>query len=166
MYTVPWLRVFLTWLRFFFTLTKVFPCFILSCKANFRVKLLKTGHGPHFSKLVVICFVRLFVLFNVLFVCKCVLLPGDNTIAVNKYHIISYHIISYHTSYHISYHISYIISYIISYRNIGSRSRNHCCRKKAVIISYSECAFVTLFIQHAKLMHRIILPSVACLAIP
>jgi len=34
----------------------------------------------------------LFVLFYVLFVCKCVLSPGDNPIAVNKY-IISYHII-------------------------------------------------------------------------
>jgi hypothetical protein len=30
-----------------------------------------------------------------LFVWKCVLQPGDNTIAVNKY-IISYHIISYY----------------------------------------------------------------------
>jgi hypothetical protein len=33
----------------------------------------------------------LFVLFYVLFVCKCVLPPGDNPIAVNKY--IIYHII-------------------------------------------------------------------------
>ena len=34
----------------------------------------KTGHGPHSSKLVVICVVLLlFVLFYVLFVCKCVL---------------------------------------------------------------------------------------------
>jgi len=47
----------------------------------------------------------------ILFVCKCVLPPGDNTIAVNKY-TISYHTISYHI---ISYHI---ISYhIISYHN-------------------------------------------------
>jgi hypothetical protein len=39
---------------------------------------------------VIICVVRLlFVLFYVLFVCKCVLPPGDNPIAVNKY-IISY----------------------------------------------------------------------------
>ena len=56
------------------TLTEVFPCFFLSCKANARVKLAKTGHGPHSSTLVVICVVRLlFVLFCVLFVCKCVL---------------------------------------------------------------------------------------------
>jgi hypothetical protein len=42
--------------------------------------------------LVVICVVRLlFVLFYVLFVCKCVLPPGDNPTAVNKY-IILYHI--------------------------------------------------------------------------
>ena len=56
------------------TLTEVFPCFFLSCKANSRVKLAKTGHGPHSSKLVVICVVLLLlVLFCVLFVCKCVL---------------------------------------------------------------------------------------------
>ena len=34
------------------TLTEVFPCFILSCKANARVYLIKTGHGPHSSQLV------------------------------------------------------------------------------------------------------------------
>jgi len=31
----------------FLTLTENFPCFFLSCKANTRVKLAKTGHGPH-----------------------------------------------------------------------------------------------------------------------
>jgi len=70
----------------FLTLTEVFPCFFLSCKANARVKLATTGHGPHSSTLVVICFVHLlFVLFYVLLMCKCVLPPGDNPIAVNKY---------------------------------------------------------------------------------
>jgi len=62
------------------------PCSFLSFKANVRVKLVKTGHGPHSSTLVVICVVLLlFVLFYVLFVCKCVLPPVDNPIAVNKY---------------------------------------------------------------------------------
>jgi hypothetical protein len=37
----------------FLTLTDVFPCFLLSCKANARVKLAKTGQGPYSSKLVV-----------------------------------------------------------------------------------------------------------------
>jgi len=61
-------------------------------RQNARVKLAKTGHGPHSSTLVVICVVLLlFVLFYVLFVCKCVLPPGDNQTAVNKYNI-SYHI--------------------------------------------------------------------------
>jgi hypothetical protein len=31
------------------TLTEVFPCFFLSCKANARVKPSKMGHGPHSS---------------------------------------------------------------------------------------------------------------------
>jgi len=69
----------------FLTLTEVFTCFFLSCKANARVKLAKTGHSPHSSILVCICV----VLNYVLFVCKCVLPPDDNPIAVNKYHIIS-----------------------------------------------------------------------------
>ena len=33
------------------TLTEVFPCFFLSCKANVRVNLAKTGHGSHSHKL-------------------------------------------------------------------------------------------------------------------
>jgi hypothetical protein len=47
---IPYSEVFLT-------LTEVFPCFFLSCKANIRVKLTKTGHGPHSSTLDVICVV-------------------------------------------------------------------------------------------------------------
>jgi len=52
------------------TLTEIFPCFFLSCKANARVKPANTGHGPHSSKI--------FVLFCVFFVlcrsmyCLCV----------------------------------------------------------------------------------------------
>ena len=70
----------------FLTLTEVFPCFILSCKANAKVKLAKTGQGLHSSTLLCICVVRLlFVLFYVLFVCKCVLPPVGNSSAVNKY---------------------------------------------------------------------------------
>jgi len=46
-----------------FTLTEVFPCFFLSCKANVRVQDTNTGHGTHS---------QLSVLFFVLFVCKCV----------------------------------------------------------------------------------------------
>ena len=72
------------------TLIEVFLCFFLGCKANARVILAKTGHGPHSSKIVVLFYV-LFVLYCSMyfFVCKCVLPPGDNPIAVNKY-IISF----------------------------------------------------------------------------
>jgi len=73
----------------FLTLTEVFPYFFLSCKANTGVKLAKTGHRPHSSTLVFICVVRLlFVFFYIFFVCKCVLPPGDNPIAVNMYIIL------------------------------------------------------------------------------
>ena len=44
------------------TLTEVFPCFYLGCKANARVILAKTGHGLHSSKSVVLLYV-LFVLY-------------------------------------------------------------------------------------------------------
>ena len=42
------------------TLTEVSPCFFLGCKANARVILAKTGHGPHSSKIVVLLNVLLF----------------------------------------------------------------------------------------------------------
>jgi len=32
------------------TLTEVFPCLFISCKANARVKPAKMGHGPHSFK--------------------------------------------------------------------------------------------------------------------
>jgi hypothetical protein len=51
-------------------------------------------------------------------------------------------------------------------RNIEARSRNHCCREKAVSITYSECVSVALVIQHAMRMRRIILSSVSGLALP
>ena len=69
---ILYFEVFLNLTEGFLTLTEVFPCFFLSCRATARVKFAKTGHGPHSSTLVVICVVRLlFVLFYVLFVCKC-----------------------------------------------------------------------------------------------
>jgi len=78
---------------FFLTLTEGFPCFFLSFKANVRVKLVKTGHGPHSSTLVVICVVRL--LF-VCCLCVNVYCHRMTTPLQLTYHIISYHITSYH----------------------------------------------------------------------
>jgi hypothetical protein len=52
------------------TLTEGFPCFFLGCKANARVQLAKTGHGPHSSKIVVLFYV-LFVLHRSVY-CLCV----------------------------------------------------------------------------------------------
>jgi len=47
------------------TLTEVFPCFFLCCKANARYDLQRWGTVCTLPKLI--------VLFYVLFVCKCVL---------------------------------------------------------------------------------------------
>ena len=44
------------------TLTEVFPLFFLSCKANARVKLAKSGHGPHLFRIIVFCVVLVIVL--------------------------------------------------------------------------------------------------------
>jgi hypothetical protein len=38
-------------------------------------------------------------------------------------------------------------------RNIEMCSQNHCCRGKAVSITYFECVFVAVDILHAKCMH-------------
>jgi len=51
-------------------------------------------------------------------------------------------------------------------RNIETRSRNHCCCWKARSVTYSEFVSVSLVIQHAKRIRRIILSPVACLALP
>ena len=45
------------------TLTEVFPCFFLGCKANARVQLAKMGHGSHSSKTIVL-FYAFFVLYR------------------------------------------------------------------------------------------------------
>jgi hypothetical protein len=50
-------EVFLNLTEVFLILTEGFPCFFLSCKANARVKLAKTGHGPHSSTLVVTVYI-------------------------------------------------------------------------------------------------------------
>jgi hypothetical protein len=44
--------------------------------------------------------------------------------------------------------------------NIEKRSSNHWCRGKAIRITYSECGFVALVVQHAMRM-RHFMPSVA-----
>ena len=81
------------------TLTEVFPCFFLGCKANAGVILAKTGHGPHFSKIVVLLYV-LFVLYYSMYclcVCVCTVLlpPGDTqlqltniSISINKANLV------------------------------------------------------------------------------
>jgi hypothetical protein len=43
---------------------------------------------------------------------------------------------------------------------------NSCCRRKAISITYSECVSVTVVIQHAMGLRRIVLPSVTSLALP
>ena len=92
------------WL-YHYHLTEVSPCFFLSCKANARVQLAKTGHGPHSSKnfcvvLHIVCFVSLCVLF----VYKCVLYYCHQVatqLQFNKYIIIMKQTpIRYHTSVH------------------------------------------------------------------
>ena len=49
--------------------------------------------------------------------------------------------------------------------NIEVRSLNHCCRGKAISITYSESVSVALVIQYAKRLRRILSP-VACLVVP
>ena len=46
------------------------------------------------------------------------------------------------------------------------RSCKRCCSGKAVSTTYSQCVFVASCIQHVRRTRRIILSSMACLAVP
>ena len=50
-------------------------------------------------------------------------------------------------------------------RNIEARSLNHSFSGKTMSITYSECVYVALGVQLAMRMRRIMLSSVACLAV-
>ena len=67
------------------TLTEVFPCFFLSCKANARIKPTKTEHGPHSSKMFVLFYV-LFFFCSVYYLC--VILYSLVSIFINKYMVV------------------------------------------------------------------------------
>jgi hypothetical protein len=93
------------------TLTEGFPCFLLSCKANARVKSCKDGarRTLNFQYFCVVLCIVCFMSFCVLCVCKCVLycchrvatqLQLINISYIIFYHIIIYHILSYHMIYH------------------------------------------------------------------
>ena len=56
------------------TLTEVFPCFFLSCKANARFKTRKDGAVSALFLIFLLSYVFFcFLMFSVLFVCICVL---------------------------------------------------------------------------------------------
>ena len=78
------------------TLNEVFPCFFLSCKANARVNLAKTGHGPHSHKLLCSSMYICFVSFCVFFVCKCVLYYYHRVTTQLQLINISYHTMGHH----------------------------------------------------------------------
>jgi len=52
------------------------------------------------------------------------------------------------------------------WRTTETRSCNHCCSGKAISITYSECLFVDLVIQHVTCMSVIVLSYLICLAVP
>jgi hypothetical protein len=87
------------------TLTKVFPCFFLRCKANARVKPAKTGARSALFLIFVLFYVLFVLCYSVYCLCVCVLhychqvatqLQSTN-ITYISYHI-SYRIVSYHTN--------------------------------------------------------------------
>jgi hypothetical protein len=53
-------------------------------------------------------------------------------------------------------------------RNTVELSRNHCCRGKAICITYSECVSIALVIKHVKRTRPItrIVSSLASLVLP
>jgi len=51
-------------------------------------------------------------------------------------------------------------------RKAEALQRNHSCSGKAISVTYSECASIAFFIQHAMGMSHVILSSVAYLDLP
>jgi hypothetical protein len=51
-------------------------------------------------------------------------------------------------------------------RNTEARSRKHICLGQAINIKYFECAYSCLSYVAVKRMRRVLLPSVACPAVP
>jgi len=49
------------------------------------------------------------------------------------------------------------------FSNTETRSCNHCCREKAMSITYSECVFVALVIQHAMRVRQLSSVASSCL---
>jgi len=47
-------------------------------------------------------------------------------------------------------------------RKIVARSWNRCCCGKAISITYSECVFLALGMQHAMRMRRIVIYGLSC----
>jgi hypothetical protein len=50
-------------------------------------------------------------------------------------------------------------------RNTEARSCNHCYHEKAKSITYSECVFVALCIQHVNCTRPVTVSSVACIVL-
>jgi len=75
------------------TLTGVFPCFFLSCKANARVNPQRRGTARTFPNFCAVLCIVCFVTFPVLFVCTCVLYYCHRVATQLQLTNISYHII-------------------------------------------------------------------------
>ena len=87
-----------------------------------------------------------FVLFYVLFVCKCVLPPGDNPIAVNKYIISNCVVLSTFVGWHIACHSMHSIT----------EKACVCCFSTWLTVNFrnvSVCDLVQL--QHRRSVHRL-----------
>jgi hypothetical protein len=146
------------------TLTEVFPCFSLSCKANTRVKPAKTGQRLHSSKFlccsmyfcVVLCIVC-FVSFSLLFVCICVLYDCHR-VATQLQLNTSYNIISILT--HVNKPLFHLCFCIYLLRCIWQKClRQHVCTNPLYIVVISlrslllEC-WVTILVTRAIYLER------------
>jgi hypothetical protein len=122
------------------TLTKIFPCFFLSCKANVRENPAKTGHGPHSSYFLCCCMYCLFCVVLCIvcvYMCTELLPPGGYPIAVNKY-IISY--------------VSVYIAVIIRLHTYACRLKANNCdikRHKIILQPKSQKCYI-IILRHGK----------------
>jgi hypothetical protein len=107
------------------TLTAGFPCFFLGCKANARIKLAKTGHGPHSSSsCVVLC---IYCFFNRSMYCLCVNVCYCHWVTTQLQLI------------NISYHINLNIGRgKVSYFGLYTPKKEDLKKKKSFIINYRK----------------------------
>jgi hypothetical protein len=98
------------------TVTKVLPCLFLSCKANSRVYLAKTGHGPHFPNVLFLLLSMFHSLYSVYYLCVNVYYATATGCQPNCSYIYKYiYIYIYIYTHTYTYELNFVSLYFLNY---------------------------------------------------